>query len=100
MGKGQSKKRLKRWVLIALVGIAFWVFMTGNPLQALAAERIALLRLEPSGQVIEINPATNRGFRDLDTYLRAQLGGKKVLEVRPQECRDRGWQLILIRYEE
>ena len=100
MGNKKSKKRLRRWGLIALAGIAFLVFLAGDPIHVLAGEKIVLLRLERAGQVIEINPATNMGYHDLDTYLRARLGGKKILEVKPQECRDHGTAIIIIRYEE
>lgn len=71
-----------------------------GPREVLAAERIVLLRLNSDGGVLEINPATRVTFKDLDTYLRRRLDGKRVLEVKLQERLKGCDQLIVIRYEE
>ncbi len=84
--------------LVGALGVAIMLF--ASPESALAAERFVLLRLEEQGQVTELNPATNVSYRDLDTYLRSRLDGKKVLEVKVQETREACRQLILIRYSE
>ena len=71
----------------------------GGPGEVLAAQGIALLRLKPSGEVIEINPSTHLSFRDLDGYLERRLSGKSVLEIKVQERVEECDQIILIRYE-
>lgn len=103
--EGGMRKRKERWCWwrrgrILLGGWAVGLLLGTLPVSVLAAERIALLRLEETGEVREINPNTLVVFRDLDNYLRSRLGGKKILEVRTQECREGGKAIILIRYEE
>ena len=73
--------------------------MGGHGRSLMAAERITLLRLEESGNVIEINPGSGVSFNDLDDYLRSRLRGKKIVEVKIQECRDEGRAIIVIRSE-
>ncbi len=48
----------------------------------------------------QFNPATNVSYRDLDTYLRSKLEGKKILEIRQQDCKQPCRPTIMIRYEE
>ncbi|MEE9549762.1 MAG: hypothetical protein V3W08_05115 [Candidatus Binatia bacterium] len=96
----RENRRLKRVGVVALVGIIAWgTFLGGFPVSALAAKKINLLRLEKSGTVVEINPATHLIFKSLNEYLLSRFRGK-IVEAQTDECRDGGLGAILIRYEE
>ena len=84
--------------LVGAVAFFFAAFPIGG--ESLAAERFALLRLMPDGQVLEINPATRVAFKDLDRYLERRLAAKKVLDIKIQEPTRECDQTILIRYED
>ncbi|MFQ5875247.1 MAG: hypothetical protein ACE5JL_15810 [Dehalococcoidia bacterium] len=71
-----------------------------RPQEEFAGERIVLLRLMPSGRVVEINPSTRHVFMDLDRYLDRTLDGKRVLEIKLQGPSTGCDQIMLIRYEE
>ena len=100
MRERKEKRGWWRQARIVLCGCGVGLLLGVLPVSVFAGERIALLRLEETGEVREINPNTLVVFRDLDNYLRSRLGGKKILEVRTQECREGGKAIILIRYEE
>ncbi|MGH2396265.1 MAG: hypothetical protein ACRDFW_04605 [bacterium] len=99
----RERKEERGWwrqARIVLGGCGVGLLLGVLPVSVFAGDRIALLRLEETGEVREINPNTLVVFKDLDTYLSRRLSGKKILEVRQQECRDGGKSIILIRYEE
>ncbi len=48
----------------------------------------------------QINPASNVSYRDLDTFVRSKLEGKRIIEVKHQDCQQRCRPTLLIRYEE
>ncbi len=98
-GQPRQRDRTERGALL-LAALAGAAVLIASPGSALAAERLALLRLEERGEVTEINAATNVSYRDLDTYLRSRLEGKQILEVKVQLPRYGCRQIILVRSSE